>query len=248
MEHEHLPLVWKPNREFLRVLHFKEFQWVLTSKKGAREHAPLLAEGEGGTVWEGCTCCMCTHTSYRTLRCHGVKCTLLDRFCLREFRFKFPRARSDSHYGSINPPPSLHSHVLDSTAEANSTNRQQCLAGAEGKLVREVKVNNIPCCLQWARDFWAAFSVSLKRKRKRREGSVQISDFKRNVSVWTRSLFNLKKMVGEGEKLESKDLKHDMDPAHKHGSHNRADKTRLLYHLLTTLTTWSHVTRKPTEN
>lgn len=198
MEHEHLPHVWKLNCEFLRVLHFKELHWVLTSKKGAGEHALLLAE-EGGEQSGRAAHVACVHTpSYRTLRCHGVKCTLLDRFCLQEFRFKFPCARSDSHYGSINPPPSLHSHVLDSTVEANSTNRQQCLAGVEGKLVREVKVNNIPCCLQWARDFWAAFSVSLKRKRKRREGGFQINDFKRNVSVWTLSLSNLKKMVQGG--------------------------------------------------
>lgn len=46
------------------------------------------------------------------------------------------------------PTPSLHSHVFSSAMEANSPNRQQCLAGVEGKLVREVKINNIPCCLQ----------------------------------------------------------------------------------------------------
>lgn len=34
----------------------------------------------------------------------------------------------------------------------------------------------------------------------------------------------------------------------KHGSHNRAGSTQRLYHLLTTPTTWSHVTHKPTGN
>lgn len=58
----------------------------------------------------------------------------------------------NSNYSSTNPSPSQHSHVLASAVEANSTNRQQCLAEVEGKLVREVKVNNIPCCIQQARN------------------------------------------------------------------------------------------------
>lgn len=47
------------------------------------------------------------------------------------------------------PPTPLHPSI---PMEANSTNRQQCLAEVEGKLVREVKVNNIPYCIQQARN------------------------------------------------------------------------------------------------
>lgn len=71
--------------------------------------------------------------------------------------------------------PFLYFSVADSTEEAKSTNRQQCFA--EGKRVREVKVNNIPCSLQWARDCWTTFSVSLKRKGKSREGTIEICNF-----------------------------------------------------------------------
>lgn len=114
----------------------------------------LRGEGvEAGlcALWEGCTyCCMCTHT-HRTWRCHGIKCTLLEHACPREFRFKSPCARSDSHYGSINSH-SVPAFPCFQLCCGGNPNRQQCLAGVEGKLVREVKVNNIPCCLQWAGD------------------------------------------------------------------------------------------------
>lgn len=105
-------------------------------------------------VWEGCTyCCMCTHTSYCTWRCHGVKCALLDRFCLQEFKLKFPCARSDSHYGSISPSPPIPAFPCFRLHCGGKQHKQTAVfSWAEGKLVREVKVNNIPCSLQWARD------------------------------------------------------------------------------------------------
>lgn len=132
-------------------LHFRELQRVLTSKTGAGEHEAWGEGGAGARVCEGCIfCCMCTSCS--TWKCHGVKCTLLDCVWLQEFRFELPCASPDSHYSSTNPSPSKHSHVSASAVEANSTNRQQCLAEVEGKLVREVKVNNIPYCIQQARN------------------------------------------------------------------------------------------------
>lgn len=156
-------------------------------------------------------CWMCTHTSHRTWRCHGVKWAPLELACLREFRFESPCARSDSHYGSISPLQ--HSHVFTSSMEANGTNRQQCLAGAEGKLVNKVKVNNIPCCLQWAGHCSAAFAGSLRRKRR---GSFQINDWKGGTfqfehkgCLTCRTQFGTRKL--ENIKLAGSE---------KHGSHN----------------------------
>lgn len=56
---------------------------------------------------------------------------------------------SDIHYGSFHPSLAMFSTLFKTFFfEAESTNIQQCLAGVVGKLVREVKVNKIPCCLQ----------------------------------------------------------------------------------------------------
>lgn len=141
-QHEHFCRVWKLHCIFF--LHFRELQRVLTSKKGAGEHE---AWGEGGTGTQLCEGCIyfCTCTSCSTWTCHGVKCTLWTASACRS-------SDLNSNYSSTNPSPSQHSHVLASAMEANSTNRQQCLAEVEGKLVREVKVNNIPCCIQQARN------------------------------------------------------------------------------------------------
>ncbi len=145
----------------------KAESWVL--EVFALQRAPVspdLQEGSWGArsppgwggrrrraVWEGCAfCCMCTYTSYRTRRCHGVKCALLDCVRLQEFRLKFPCASSDSHYGSINPHsiPAFPCFRLHCGGKQHK--QTAVFSWAEGKLVREVKVNNIPCSLQWATD------------------------------------------------------------------------------------------------
>lgn len=119
----------------------------------ALQRAPLspdLQEGSWGTrsplaeEWGS----VFTHTPYRTWRCHGVKCALLDRVCPQEFCFKFPCARSDNHYGSINPP-SIPAFPCFRLHRGGKQHKQTAVfSWAEGKLVREVKVNNIPCSLQ----------------------------------------------------------------------------------------------------
>lgn len=109
-----------------------------------------------------------THT-HGTGRCHGVK------------------YEPDSHYGFINSlsvrcipvflSPAVEANKHKQTA-VFSPRAGGCVAQCKAWLV-DVKVNNIPCCLQRAQEaVRAAFSASPKRKRKRRPGGFQRSDFR----------------------------------------------------------------------
>lgn len=149
-------------------LHFRELQWVLTSKKGHVDHAE---------VWEEQACSLgglhiLLHVYAHSVTNGGVMvlsvlCWMVPGCGIWGSNSPVPGLADLTASPASPNRPFLHFSVADSTEEAKSTNRQQCFA--EGKRVREVKVNNIPCSLQWARDCWTAFSVSLKRKRKSRE-------------------------------------------------------------------------------
>ena len=133
---------WPPRRELGNKLPLQ-----LRGERGKSRHALL----EGCT--HCCICCMGTYSCYRTRSCHGDQYALLDCLYLQQFKLKVPCASSDSHNGSISLSPPIPVFSCFRLHCGGKQHKQTAVfSWAKGKLVREVKVNNIPCSLQWARD------------------------------------------------------------------------------------------------